>query len=328
MNMRTPVTRVAALVCLLLAIVAAKFVSPANGAPGSQTRSGSSRFNGFDVSNAIIPPSKILSGGQPRDGIPAIDRPKFISPARVNFLQPNDLVVSVTIQGETRAYPLRILVWHEIANDTIAGVPVAVTYCPLCGTAMVFNRNVNGSVLSFGVSGLLYESDVLMYDRQTDSLWSQLGMRAVSGRLAQTPLEWLASEHLTWAAWKQKYPEGKVLSTDTGHRRNYAALPYRGYEQSPGTMFPVSRHREDLPQKEWVLGVIINDEAKAYRLDALPPNQTIQDSVGAVPIGVIYDPATRHPRVFDLNTGEPIPYVQAYWFAWQAFYPQTSLWKP
>ncbi len=140
------------------------------------------RLNGFDVSNALIPREAILSGGPPRDGIPAIVRPRFDPASRAaSFLKDEDLVVSVTVEDETRAYPLRILVWHETVNNVIRGQPLAITYCPLCGTAMVFDRRVGERTLDFGLSGLLYQSDVLMYDRQTESLWSQLAMQSVAG---------------------------------------------------------------------------------------------------------------------------------------------------
>lgn len=178
------------------------------------------QLNGFDVSNATIPVEEIRSGGPPRDGIPSIDHPKIEPAPEVNFLRDDDIVIGVEHKGEARAYPLRILVWHEIVNDVIADKPVTVTYCPLCGTAMVFDATVDGRQRSFGVSGLLFNSDVLMYDRETNSLWSQLGMRAVSGPAVGKTLTWLPSERLTWKAWRTAHPNGEVLSPDTGHRRN------------------------------------------------------------------------------------------------------------
>jgi hypothetical protein len=183
-------------------------------------------FNGFDVSNALVPLNEIRSGGPPRDGIPAIDRPRFVSPGAARGLQANDLVVSVTVGGRTRAYPLRILVHHEIVNDQLGGRALAVTYCPLCGTAMVFDRDVNGHRLNFGVSGLLYQSSLLMYDRQTDSLWTQIGMQAIAGPQAGVPLNLVTSEHLTWEAWRARYPMGEVLAEPSGSRRNYSRNPY------------------------------------------------------------------------------------------------------
>jgi len=297
-------------------------VDPAVAAPQA-----SGAFNGFNVSNAIIPTSEMLSGGPPRDGIPAIDKPRFSRAAAANFLSRDDLVVSVTVGDRTRAYPLRILVWHEIVNDELDGQPIAVTYCPLCGTAMVFNRQVGGRTLSFGVSGLLHNSDVLMYDRQTESLWSQLAMKSVSGPQVNTTLEWMPSEHLTWDAWKARYPRGEVLSTHVGAQRNYSSMPYASYEQSPETMFPVPIHRTDLPRKEWVIGIIVDGAARAYPLRSLPGNQTVRDQVNKVAIEIEFDPASQLAVVRRRENGEVLPNVKVYWFAWQAFYPQTGLWS-
>lgn len=285
-------------------------------------------FNGFNVSNATIPTSEILSGGPGRDGIPSIDKPKFVRPSAANFMLPDDLVVSVTIGDLTRAYPLRILVWHEIVNDELAGQPIAVTYCPLCGTAMVFNRQVGNRTLAFGVSGLLHNSDVLMYDRQTDSLWSQLAMKAVSGPQVNTELEWLASEHLTWAAWKEKYPQGEVLSTQTGAQRNYSGSAYASYEQSPDTMFPVPTTRTELPKKDWVVGVIVDGVARAYPLKSLPPGQPVRDEINSAALDITFHPGSQLTEVRRVESGELLPSVKVYWFAWQAFYPQTGLWRP
>ena len=284
--------------------------------------------NGFNVSNATIATSEILSGGPGRDGIPSIDKPKFVRPSAANFMLPEDLVVSVTVGDRTRAYPLRILVWHEIVNDDFAGQPIAVTYCPLCGTAMVFNREVGDRVLSFGVSGLLHNSDVLMYDRQTDSLWSQLARKAVSGPQVDTALEWLTSEHLTWAACKAKYPQGEVLSTQTGAQRNYSGSAYASYEQSPDTMFPVPTTRTELPKKDWVVGVIVDGVARAYPLKSLPPGQTVRDESNSAALEITFHPATQLAEVRRVESGEVLPSVKVYLFAWQAFYPETALWKP
>ena len=286
-----------------------------------------SDYLGFDVRNALVPAAEILRGGPPRDGIPAIDRPEFIDPSRADHMHDSDLVLSLAVEKETRAYPLRILVWHEIVNDTIGGRPVAVTYCPLCGTAMVFDRRYNGRELTFGVSGLLYQSDVLMYDRQTESLWSQLGLKAVAGKMAGQELAWLPAEHLTWKAWRLKYPDGRVLSTRTGHDRDYQNLPYGNYGNSPRIMFPVPQTRTELPVKEWIAGVVVNGQARAYRLAALPRNTVIRDEIAGVLLRLTYVPETRNLTVTREDNGAAVPFTYAYWFAWQAFYPATTLWK-
>jgi hypothetical protein len=306
----------------ILVLIAALCSESAAAAPR-----GTSAFNGFNVRNAIIPVAEIRSGGPPRDGIPSIDRPKFIRTDQVDYLRPDDLVVSVTAEGKTRAYPLRILVWHEIVNDQMGTQAFAVTYCPLCGTAMVFDRRINGRTLTFGVSGLLYQSDMLLYDRQTESLWSQLAMASVAGKQVNTELTWLPSEHLTWAAWKQKHPKGQVLSLDTGFNMDYFGTVYAGYETSPGTMFPVPVRRTELPTKEWVIGVIVDGIARAYPLRSLPANQIVRDEVNHTALEITFDPVSQHAVVRQEETGNSVSYVKAYWFAWQAFYPQTGIWR-
>lgn len=279
--------------------------------------------NGFKLTDLKIPLEEILSGGPPRDGIPSIDKPKFIAPDKADFMKDDDLVLSYSHDGKTRAYPLRILVWHEIVNETIAGKPILVTYCPLCGTAMIFDRKIKDEVRTFGVSGMLYQSDVLMYDRQSESLWSQLKMEAVSGPLSGSGLELLPSAHLTWKAWKEKHPDGEVLSTDTGHGRNYDGEAYDAYFKSPNTMFPVPQTRDELPKKDWVIGVIAGGKAIAFPVKTLAEKREARHGG----VTVKYDPDSRLATATG-SDGKEIPTTTVFWFAWQAFYPETALWKP
>jgi hypothetical protein len=281
---------------------------------------------GFKLDNATIPIGDIKAGGPPRDGIPSIDRPKFVPAGRVKFLANDDMVVSFTHGGETRAYPLRILVWHEIANDRIGDLAINVSYCPLCGSAMVFDRTIEGRTLEFGVSGLLYQSDVLMYDRQTESLWSQLEMAAISGPQVGRKLRLLPAQHMTWRAWKKEYPNGLMLSTDTGHDRDYDRQPYGDYEQSPRILFPVKSNRKDLPTKAWIAGVVINGVARAYPHDRLPDDIAVEDTVGGTPVRVRFDRESRRFTITDAD-GAAVPFTPAYWFAWQAFHPDTTVWS-
>jgi len=285
-------------------------------------------LNGFDLSKASIPVSQILSGGPPKDGIPAIDVPKFSPANKVHFLKEDDKVFGISFGNDRRAYPLRILVFHEIVNDVAGGQAVAITYCPLCGTAMAFDRKFGEETLSFGVSGLLYQSDVLMYDRQTGSLWSQLAMHSVSGKKVGAKLRWLPGELMTWKAWREKYPDSSVLTTETGYRRDYRNTPYQGYEQRPDTMFPVPEKRTELGNKEWVAGVIVNSQAVAFDLKKLAdvPDHKITLKVGDTLLGATYNPVTREVRVTD-QSGKALPVVQVFWFAWQGFYPRTILWN-
>jgi hypothetical protein len=288
---------------------------------------GAAAQNGFDLANATIPRNEIVPGGPPRDGIPSIDHPHFVRPNQVNFLRDEDRVLSFKIDSEVRAYPLRILNSHEIVNDQISDQPVAVTYCPLAGAAIAFDRRVNGRTLSFGVSGLLYQSDLVMYDRETESLWPQIGMKAVSGVQVGAQLRWLPSEDTTWRAWREAHPDGKVLSPQSSYPEEYARDPYREYERSSETMFPVKWSRPELPKKSWVVGVIVNGQAKAYALDDLKRETRVQDNVAGAQLEIAYDPARRTAEIIDKQNGTPVPFTIAYWFAWQAFYPKTELFR-
>jgi hypothetical protein len=284
-------------------------------------------LNGFDVSDALVPPSTIARGGPPRDGIPAIARPRFVE-ATQSGLAETDRVLGVMLDGVARAYPVKIMNWHEVVNDRIRGRPVAITYCPLCGTGMAFDARVAGREASFGVSGLLYNSDVLLYDRGTESLWSQLMEQAVSGPLKGTRLTSVPLTHTTWAAWRRRHPATVVLSTETGFARDYARDPYAGYDKVPRLMFDV-QHRDDrLPVKEWVLGVRMGGDAKAYPFATLARltdrEGLLNDRLGGQAVQIRYDRTHNSAEAFDA-AGRRLPSVMAYWFAWVAFHPKTSL---
>lgn len=286
-------------------------------------------LNGFDVSNATIPHKQILGGGPPRDGIPAILQPKFVPAAEATYLLDRDIVVGIEREGVSKAYPLRILVWHEIVNDTVGEDLLVITYCPLCGTCMVFDRQFGGKEHTFGVSGLLYQSDVLMYDHQTESLWSQLKTQSVAGKMVGTDLSWVPSSQMTWGAWKSKHPDTLVLSKNTGFRRNYDRMPYQGYEDTPRTYFPVPSYRDELGNKDLVIGIIVKGSPKAYSVEALEGLSTrpFKDVIGGYKVEVDYSPSEKSASVRLTDTEEIIPHVSVYWFAWQAFYPQTKLFR-
>jgi hypothetical protein len=185
----------------------------------------------------IIDYDELLSGGPPRDGIPSIDHPQFISlEAASEWLADNEPVIALEIGGDARAYPLQILTWHEIANDVVGTVPVAVTFCPLCNSAITFDRRLDGETYEFGTSGLLRNSDLVMYDRTTESLWQQLTGEAIVGDLVGETLTFLPSSLVSFADFREAHPQGTVLSRDTGHVRSYGRNPYAGYDtigQSP-----------------------------------------------------------------------------------------------
>jgi Protein of unknown function (DUF3179) len=204
----------------------------------------------------IVPPDQIISGGPPPDGIPSIDNPKFISVQEASKqLEDSELVLGLNINGDIRAYPLQVLVWHEIVNDKVDGVSVAITYCPLCFTNLVFNRTMeDGQVLQFGTSGKLYNSNLVMYDRTSKSLWSQAMAQGIVGKYAGVKLERIPFDVAYWKEWKQLYPESKVFSRDTGSTRPYGADPYGDYYTNGDVLFPVSNKDSRLGLKEIVIG--------------------------------------------------------------------------
>ncbi|SNR92082.1 DUF3179 domain-containing protein [Blastococcus mobilis] len=195
------------------------------------------RIDNPDLPDPLVDPAAVISGGPPPDGIPPIDEPRFEAAEDVDWLTPDEPVLAPAIGEPARAYPVRILIWHEIVNDTIDGRPVAVTYCPLCNSALAFDRRLGDRLLTFGTSGLLYHSDLVMYDRQTESLFSQIEGRAIAGVLTGAKLVRVPVQTVTWAQWRGANPDGWVLSRDTGARRDYGTNPYGGYDSPDGTPF-------------------------------------------------------------------------------------------
>ena len=285
-------------------------------------------FNGFLVESHSIPLEKILSGGPPKDGIPALMNPQFLPADKVEFLSPQERVLGIKGTHQAKAYPIAILNWHEIVNDTLEGTPVVITYCPLCGTGMGFLRKVGNQILTFGVSGLLYQSDVLMYDHQTESLWSQIAMQAVTGKSLGQHLEPIFLEHTTWSAWRKRHPDTLVLSRETGFTRDYSRDPYEAYAQSDRLMFSPARQDNRLSPKEWVLGVEFGGKFKAYSFSTLEGmGQAFSDSLHDQDYVVCWDAQARSVKVVDQG-GKPFPSLTAYWFAWYAFHPDTEVFIP
>ncbi len=283
--------------------------------------------NGFDLRGGVLAVTEIEYGGPPRDGIPALDEPDFVRASSVNYLEPDDRVLGMELNGIVKAYPIRIMDWHEIANDDFNGQPVVVTYCPLCGTGMAFSAEIGGSRKTFGVSGLLYNSDVLLYDRQTESLWSQLLGKAVTGPLKGTELKLLRLRHTTWRAWKREHPNSQVLSIRTGYRRDYLGTAYRGYGESSSVMFPVSHRDRRYHPKEQVIGIELDGEFKAYPFVELARTSgVIHDTVNGRTIKVVFDAENASAVAFD-DAGKELPSVTGFWFAWVAFHPDTEVFQ-
>lgn len=238
--------------------------------------------------NSLVDLDEIQSGGPPKDGIPPVDDPKFDTIGEASkWLNPREPVVVVSIDGETKAYPIQILTWHEIVNDSVAGTPISVTFCPLCNATIVFDRRKDGVVLDFGTTGRLRKSDLIMYDRQTESWWQQFTGQAIVGTLAGTVLDRLPASIVAYEDFRAAYPASQVLSRRTGYRRAYGNNPYRGYDSIDDQPFlffdPVD---ERLPPMERVLDVSIGDTHKLYPFSAFKTEAVINDQVEDMPVVV------------------------------------------
>ncbi len=283
-------------------------------------------LNGFDLQDAKIPVAEVLRGGPPKDGIPAISDPKFVAVEEADYMSPQDAVMGIEFGKEARAYPLRLLDFSEAVNDTVGGIPVAVTYCPLCASAAVFDRRVGDEVLEFGISGLLYNSNVLLYDRQQsqpESLWSQIMGQSISGSKTPRTLKMLPVEVTTWPDWKSRHPQGQVLVTS----KSESESPYKRYYGDPQRIqFPVNQRDSRLPVKELVLGIKTKNATRAYplsRFQHLTSATEFQDVIDGLNVTFVYQPQSRSLRVTKFDEG--VEWMYAYWFAWFAFYPETDI---
>jgi len=287
--------------------------------------SGAATKNGFLLDDALVPQQEILSGGPRKDGIPALTKPIFVGADDATFLQDSDRVLGISYNGITRAYPIRILNYHEIVNDELDGKAIVVSYCPLCGTGMAFAATVRGEKLVFGVSGLLFNSDVLMYDRQTNSLWSQIMSLAVSGPMKGTRLEAISIAHTSWEDWKNRHRHTEVLSTETGFRRNYSVDPYPNYSRDGRIFFPVKHSSTLYGRKAVVMGLEINGEFMAYPFDELKKaSPRFTDSFQGERFDVLFDEKNKTAKIIDADDRE-IPTIMAFWFAWYAFHPESDV---
>lgn len=278
-----------------------------------------------------------ISGGPPKNGIPAIEKPQYTTASEADeWLLPNDIVFGVDYSGFVAAYPQRILVWHEIANEIIDGEKVSITYCPLTGTVIGFNGSFAELVSStFGVSGKLVNSNLIMYDRASDSYWPQILGKAINGAAKGRTLEEFPIAWTTWEKWKGKHPNTKVLSRDTGFIRNYDVNgdPYgsyvrqdKGYYVSDRLIFEPLNKDDRLPKKSVVVGV--RDEkgnAVAVLKNLLRKQKTVEALLGEREVVLTHDEELDSHKATIKDTGEQINSFDAMWFAWVAFYPNTQL---
>lgn len=237
---------------------------------------------------------EIMSGGPPPDGIPSIDQPAFVEREEADqWLESNEPVIWVEVDGAARAYPLQILMWHEIVNDTIAGVPVTVTFCPLCNSSFTFAREAGEHLLDFGTTGHLYQGAMLMYDRQTQSLWAHFGGEAIGGPLKGEQLKVIPSSIVSWSEFKDTYPEGLVLSRNTSYDREYGQNPYVGYDKADEPPFLFSGEIDgSFAPKERIVAVEVGGQAKAYLTEVAAEEGVINDSELAEPIVLFFNEGT------------------------------------
>lgn len=297
---------------------------------------------GYDLTGLTIPKDQIHTL-LPRDAIPALTDPKTQTAEDAAWLPDDARIIKVVIGDDVLGVPLRVLDWHEIVNTTVGGEPIAATYCPLCDSATVFSRRVtptaakgaagDGSaskptpvVLEFGVSGALYNSNVLMYDRKDNGLWSQLGMHAVSGPLAGTALEMLPVEVVTFAAFKKAHPGAKIVSNDTGHNRDYSRSPYESYFKDEKLMVPVAAVGDVLPRKTLGVGIAVGEGDASHAwfvpVDAIGDGRTIDTPVGKVVL------AKSDAGVAVTQAPEGVRTAQTFYYSWSAFYPKTTVVTP
>ncbi|MBI4119371.1 MAG: DUF3179 domain-containing protein, partial [Parcubacteria group bacterium] len=278
-----------------------------------------------------VPLDQIISGGPPKDGIPSIDEPKFVSVEEAGkYLSDEEPGIALGVDNVNRFYPFQILVWHEIVNDTVNGERVLVTYCPLCLSGIVFDPVVKDERVEFGTSGKLWNSNLVMYDRKTESLWPQILGEAVVGEMTGSRLKVLPSDMIRFGEFKKQYPQGTVLSRDTGAVRFYGRDPYGDYYTTPGTYFPVGKKDDRLSDKDFVLGIVVNGKAKAYWPEAVKKVGEITDQFEGKTIIARYEKEIDAVRLFEKKadgTLERINPFGAFWFSWVAAHPDTELYK-
>ncbi len=239
------------------------------------------RINDAVETDWLIPSAQVMDGGPGKDGIPSIDNPKFTSTQNVDYLEDTDLVIGMFNGGAVVAYPHPVLDWHEIVNDELGDMSYALTYCPLTGTANAWDRSLSAGSSTFGVSGKLYNNNLMPYDRSTDSYWSQLTMSCVNGDLLGEKINTFPIVETTWKTWKRMFPVSIVLNEDTGFDRDYDRYPYGDYKTNNNRIiFPLSIDDKRLPRKERVLGLIEDYGKKVYSLELFENPKAIHDVIG------------------------------------------------
>lgn len=242
-----------------------------------------------DFSLTSIDLKEIMSGGPPKDGIPPIDNPSFDTVEQASsWIAPLEPVIAVKLGDISRAYPLQVMTWHEIVNDEVDGIPISVTFCPLCNASIVFDRRLAGSILDFGTTGLLRMSDLVMYDRQSESWWQQFTGTAIVGGFTGQKLQRIPSSIISFESFAESAPDGRILNRDTGMSRPYGQNPYPGYDDINSSPFLFKGSTDSrLKPMERVLGVSIADQHKIYPFSSLENKPIVEDRVGDMEILVV-----------------------------------------
>lgn len=279
----------------------------------------------------LVHPSNIESGGPPKDGIPSINNPKFVTVHEADaWINDQELVLAINYKGEKHVYPLQILVWHEIINDNIKGDPILITYCPLCGSGLAYHGylDIDGKKIEskFGTSGKLYNSNLIMYDNLSNTYWSQIDGIAIVGKYAGKTLKEIDIDTITWRDYKKQNPNAKVLSQETGYNKAYGKDPYQEYYKNLNLLFDVENKDSKLHPKTIVYGIKINNVSKAYQENDLKKLGVIRDIVGGKKIRIERD-EFGIINIQNLDNGNKIIKKRMFWFCWFTFHPNTLLFK-
>jgi hypothetical protein len=309
---------------LALALVAAV---PADAAAAKDEHAGAEadRLNGFALTGLTVDRADVVPGGPRRDGIRSIDEPRFVPVADATWVDDATPVLGVIVKNDARAYPVHLRDYHQIANDVVGGVPLAVTWDPLTGAPLAFERTMDGRVLGFGVSGLLYNSGFLMYDRETGSLWSQFLGQAVAGPLAGKTLKRVRIRQEDLTSWRTRVGETRVLERPEPTKIDYRFSPFERYLVENAVRYPVKARDERFHAKELVLGVVVGGKALAYLGSVLTrEGGWAEDVFQGRKVQIDY---STELSVFRWEAPEDVEVSEAYWFAWKAFHPDTDVWK-
>lgn len=303
---------------LALGIVAA-----AGAAPEEQE---SKPWNGFDLAKASVPRDKVLAGGPPRDAIHSVDEPEFADPTTAErWVAPDSTVIGLSLGGFAHAYPVHLLEYHQVVNDELAGVPVVVSYDPLTGVPLAHKRSVDGRSLEFGVSGLVYQSNFLLYDRQTQSLWLQWTGECIAGPMLGKRLPRLRVRQEPFAAWRHRHPATRVLARPMLKQIDYRYSPYSSYWGSETIPFPVDIVDSTYHPKEVVVGLRADGKSRVYLGSVMvEAGGRVVDDFAGRKVRVAYDTST---GTFSWQIPDDVEVTEAYWFAWKAFHPEAEIWQ-